>query len=257
MIGADRVDDRLLARQQLAAASAAHRGSRCRAAGSRRGRPGAGPRAAASDRRGARSASAGPTASATVTATSTATAMAAVRGRRTVWERNRRRWPRSAAARDPGSVQLSVEERTVGLAGERRRRPSRRRWSRRAARSPSCRPPARGRAGGWTSRMQAPRARASATTSRVASTPIGSTPSKGSSSSRTSGSCSAASTTLRRRLMPWLNPPTTRCATSPSSKRSSRSRPRASHSGIRRRRAVSWRCSHGVARGTSPPTSGQ
>jgi len=68
---------------------------------------------------------------------------------------------------------------------------------------------------------------------------------------------SAASTTLRRRLMPWLKPPTTRCATSPSSKRSSRSRARASQSSRRRRRAASWRCSHGVARGTSPPTSGQ
>ena len=106
-------------------------------------------------------------------------------------------------------------------------------------------------------RMQAPRARASAMTSMVASTPIGSTPSKGSSSSSRRGSCSAASTTLSRRPMPWLKPPVIRCATSPSSKRSRRSRARSSQSSSRRSRAESWRCSHGVARGTRPPTSGQ
>ena len=40
-------------------------------------------------------------------------------------------------------------------------------------------------------------------------------------------------------------PPVTRCATSPSSKRSSRSRARSSQSVSRRSRALSWRCSHG------------
>ena len=40
-------------------------------------------------------------------------------------------------------------------------------------------------------------------------------------------------------------------------KRSSRSRARSSQSVRRRSFALSWRCSHGVARGTRPPTSGQ
>ena len=116
-----------------------------------------------------------------------------------------------------------------GRHGPPPRRPSRRRRrSRRASRRAA---PARV-VQAWTAssrrwvetRTQAPRARASAITSKVASTPIGSTPSNGSSSSSTCGWCMAASTTESRRPMPWEKPPVTRCATSPSSKRSSRSR---------------------------------
>ena len=77
-------------------------------------------------------------------------------------------------------------------------------------------------------RTAAPRARASAMTSIVASTPSGSTPSNGSSSSSTRGSWKAARITDIRRPMPWLKPAVTRCAAAPRSKRSSSSRARSS-----------------------------
>ena len=80
----------------------------------------------------------------------------------------------------------------------------------------------------------------------VASTPSGSTPSNGSSSSSTSGRWKAASTTDIRRHMPCEKPAVTRSASPPRSKRSSRSRARSSQPGASRRiRAASARCSHG------------
>ena len=105
-------------------------------------------------------------------------------------------------------------------------------------------------AGGWSIRTAAPRSRARRTSSRVASTPSGSTPSNGSSRSSTVGSWKAASSTDRRRPMPWENPAVTRSAAALRSKRSSRSRARSGQPSSRlRSRAASCRCSHGVARG--------
>ena len=261
MLGAvaDRVDRGLLARDQLAAAARGHR------RGDRQGQEAGEHRAevvvAGRSARPAPSTSSGPTAAARVTPSRTRTATPV--GARAAYGRGAEaeQVPQVGDGVDPaGETRLSR-----GARGRHRRRPPRS-----ARRRPSRRPGRRraapravlqacmARSRRWVeTSTQAPRARASSMTARVASTPSGSTPSKGSSSSSTSGSWRAARTTESRRPMPWLKPLVTRCATSPSSKRSSRSRARASQSSRRRRRAASWRCSHGVARGTRPPTSGQ
>ena len=180
---------------------------------------------------------AGTTAAATVSSSTTRPATR-IRRRRLRVEGGQRnassdRGPRGrrGCVGEPSRSGTSVEESAVDIAP-----PPRRRARRRPARRPRTPPRSTsavaaglrspGRAGGSRPARAAPRARASPMTSRVASTPSGSTPSNGSSSSSTAGSWKAASTTESRRPMPWLNPLVTRCAASPSSKRSSRSRAR-------------------------------
>ena len=160
----------------------------------------------------------------------------------------------------PTGAELSPGERGRHLRPPHRRaraHAARRRSSRPAGRVRSRRPASRGREGvSRRGRRHRGRARRRSP-SRVASTLSGSTPSKGSSRRRTDGSWKAARMTDSRRPMPWLKPEVTRWAASPRSKRSNMSWARVSQLASRRSRAASWRCSHGVALGTRPPTSGQ
>ena len=228
----DRVDGGLFSRQQLAAAATAHRRADAEQQEAGQRRPGAGPRAGAADRPG-----------------SPVDPAPAPRPRRTVTATG----PRPPPCGDPRSAYGRARKRSR-CRGRRRRPPSGGRLSRgahgrprvgrqlvgvhlgdagrhRAARSRSRRPPGRGRAGAWRAgcrrrgrgRRRSPRGwprRRSGRRRRRAR--------------RAAGRRARAARRGRResrRPMPWLKPPATRWATSPSSKRSSRSRARASHSG--------------------------
>ena len=211
-------------------------------------------RSAAAAARRARSSPSGRYAGSAAPATSRARARSRRRQRRPRAHRaERSRVAARAPARGTEPGGRDVGDRAAGLAspeacasvrravsrgerGRHRRPPPR---SSRAARSSATAEPPRSTMASWQAstasssrwvetRTAAPRARASVITSRVASTPSGSTPSNGSSSSSTSGWWKAASTTDIRRPMPWLKPEVTRCAAPPRSNRSSRSRARSS-----------------------------
>ena len=173
---------------------------------------------------------------------------------------------RNATRANSGAAASLVRIDVTRGASDRSRRGRRRHrwWPTRPppGRAPGGRPrrrPAAASSSRWVESTTAvPVSRSSRIRSMVASTPSGSTPSNGSSSSSTSGEWKAASTTESRRPIPCENPAVTRSAAPSRSKRCEQVVRRAASSrGIARSVAASRRCSHGVARGMRPPTSGQ